>query len=156
MLREKVEKLLQEAFEENNSLFLIDLSIDNSNHISVVIDGDNGVSVNDCIAVSRKIEHSLDREEEDFSLDVASAGVSAPLTLPRQYKKNIGRKLAVTISGEKPEKIEGELVDFEDDKITLQWKAREPKPVGKGKVTVNKEAVLSLEEIKEAKVIITF
>ena len=109
--------------------------------------------MNDCIAVSRKIEHNLDREEEDFSLDVASAGVSAPLSMPRQYKKNIGRKLAVTTS---EGKVEGELVKLEDDKITLQWKAREPKPVGKGKVTVNKEAVLPLEEIKEAKVIITF
>lgn len=153
MLRDKVENLLQEAFEENNSLFLIDLKVDNNNHISVVIDGDNGVSVNDCIAVSRKIEHNLDRDEEDFSLDVASAGVSQPLSLPRQYRKNIGRKLAVTTS---EEKIEGELMKVEDDKITLQWKAREPKPVGKGKVTVNKEAVLPLEEIKEAKVIITF
>ena len=153
MLREKVENLLQEAFEENNSLFLIELNINNANHISVVIDGDNGVSVNDCIAVSRKIEHNLDREEEDFSLDVASAGVSTPLTMPRQYKKNIGRKMAVTT----PEgKIEGELVKMEDGEITLQWKAREPKPVGKGKVTVKKEAVLPLEEIKEAKVIITF
>lgn len=153
MLRDKVENLLQEAFEENNSLFLIDLKVDNNNHISVVIDGDSGVSVNDCIAVSRKIEHNLDREEEDFSLDVASAGVSQPLSMPRQYRKNIGRKLAVTTS---EEKIEGELVKVEDDRITLQWKAREPKPVGKGKVTVNKEAVLPLEEIREAKVIITF
>ncbi len=154
MLREKVENLLQEAFEENKSLFLIELNIDNANHISVVIDGDNGVSVNDCIAVSRKIEHNLDRDEEDFSLDVASAGVSQPLMMPRQYRKNIGRKLAVTtVEGEK---MEGDLVEMEDDKIKLQWKAREPKPVGKGKVTVTKEAVLSLEEIKEAKVIITF
>jgi ribosome maturation factor RimP len=154
MLREKVENLLQEAFEENKSLFLIELNIDNANHISVVIDGDNGVSVNDCIAVSRKIEHNLDRDEEDFSLDVASAGVSQPLKMPRQYRKNIGRKLAVTtVEGEK---IEGNLVEMEGEKIKLQWKAREPKPVGKGKVTVTKEAVLSLEEIKEAKVIITF
>ena len=153
MLREKVEKLLQEAFEENKSLFLIDLKVDNNNHISVVIDGDEGVSVNDCIAVSRKIEHNLDREEEDFSLDVASAGVSQPLSLPRQYNKNIGRKLSVTAGGET---IEGELTQVKDGKITLQWKAREPKPVGKGKVTVEKEAVLPFEEIDEAKVIITF
>lgn len=154
MLREKVEKLLEEAFEENNSLFLIGLEIDNSNHISVVIDGDNGVSVNDCISVSRKVEHNLDREEEDFSLDVASAGVSQPLMMPRQYRKNIGRKLAVTTS--QGEKFEGELVQMEGERITLRWKAREPKPVGKGKVTVTKEAVLPLEDIKEAKVIITF
>ena len=153
MLREKIENLLQEAFEENKSLFLIDLKVDNNNHISVVIDGDEGVSVNDCIAVSRKIEHNLDREEEDFSLDVASAGVSQPLSLPRQYNKNIGRKLSVLAGGEK---VEGELTRVEDGKITLQWKAREPKPVGKGKVTVNKEAVLPIDEIEEAKVIITF
>ncbi|WP_424493392.1 ribosome assembly cofactor RimP [Salinimicrobium sp. GXAS 041] len=153
MLRERVENLLQEAFEENNSLFLIELKVDSKNHISVVIDGDEGVSVNDCIAVSRKIEHNLDREEEDFSLDVASAGVSQPLTQLRQYKKNVGRKLSViTAEG----KVEGELVKVEDEKITLKWKAREPKPVGKGKVTVTKEAVLPVEEINEAKVIITF
>lgn len=153
MLREKVEKLLEEAFEENKSLFLIELNIDNSNHISVVIDGDQGVSVNDCIAVSRKVEHGLDREETDFSLEVTSSGLSQPLRFLRQYKKNIGRKLTVVTSDQR---IEGELVAVEDDRITLRWKAREPKPVGKGKHTVEKEAVLALEEITEAKVKITF
>lgn len=153
MLREKVENLLKEAFEENNSLFLIELNIDDQNHIAVIIDGDQGVTVNDCIAVSRKIEHNLDREEEDFSLEVTSAGVSRALELPRQYKKNIGRTLKVKTS---EESIEGELLKFEDDKIHLQWKAREPKPVGKGKITVTKEAVVSLEEVVEAKVIIKF
>jgi ribosome maturation factor RimP len=154
MLREKVENLLQEAFEENNSLFLIELNVNEANHITVIIDGDKGVSVNDCIAVSRKIEHNLDREEEDFSLDVSSVGVSSPLEMPRQYQKNIGRSLAVTTVNE--EKIEGKLTSFEGNKITLKWKAREPKPVGKGKITINKEAVLPLEDVKEAKVIITF
>ncbi|MGB7843071.1 MAG: ribosome assembly cofactor RimP [Salinimicrobium sp.] len=153
MLTEKVEKLLQEAFEENNSLFLIELKVDDANHIAVVIDGDNGVTVNDCINVSRKIEHNLDREEEDFSLDVASVGVSTPLAMPRQYRKNIGRKLAVTTS---EEKYEGQLVSVDDEGVKLEWKAREPKPVGKGKVTVAKEAVLPFKDIKEAKVIITF
>ena len=153
MLKDKVKKLLAEAFEENNSLFLISLKIDESNNINEIIDGDEGVSVNDCIAVSRKIEHNLDREEEDFSLEVASAGVSAPLELPRQFKKNIGRQLSVVTANEK---IEGELVAVEEDKILLEWKAREPKPVGKGKVTVDKSAEVPFEEIKEAKVVITF
>lgn len=153
MLREKVEELLGEAFEENNSLFLLELNISNNNHISVVIDGDRGVSVNDCIAVSRKVEHGLDREEEDFSLEVTSSGVSQPLLFLRQYRKNIGRKLTVVTS---EQKIEGELVAVEDGKITLRWKAREPKPVGKGKQTVQKEAVVLLDEITEARVKITF
>ena len=119
----------------------------------MIIDGDEGVTVNDCIEVSRKIEHNLDRDEEDFSLDVSSAGVSTPLSMPRQYRKNIGRKLAVTTS---EGKFEGKLTQVTDDNIKLEWKAREPKPVGKGKITVEKEAVLPFEEIKEAKVIITF
>jgi len=153
MLQDKVENLLKEAFQENNSLFLIDLNITNDNKISVVIDGDSGVSVNDCIAVSRKIEHNLDREEEDFSLEVSSAGVSEPLSLERQYRKNLGRKLQVTTN---KEKIEATLTEVDQDGIKLNWKAREPKPVGKGKHTVEKEAVLPYSEITDAKVMITF
>ncbi|WP_081208635.1 ribosome assembly cofactor RimP [Salegentibacter sediminis] len=154
MLQEKVEKLLEEALEENNSLFLISLEVNpTNNHISVIIDGDHGVSVNDCIAVSRQIEHNLDREEEDFSLEVSSAGVSEPLRLPRQYKKNIGRKLKVKTASET---IEGDLSQATEQDITLNWKTREPKPVGKGKHTVEKEAVIPYSEIVEAKVIITF
>ncbi len=153
MLQEKVEKLLREAFEENNSLFLIKLEINASNHILVVIDGDTGVSVNDCIAISRKIEHNLDRDEEDFSLEVTSAGVAEPLKLPRQFKKNIDRKLQVKTENDT---IEGILTNATTEEITLNWKAREPKPVGKGKVTVDKKAVLPYGQVVEAKVMITF
>ncbi len=87
MLQERVENLLEEAFQENNSLFLIALNISDQNHITVVIDGDNGVTVSDCVAVSRKVEGELDEDEIDFSLEVASAGAAAPLKFPRQYKK---------------------------------------------------------------------
>lgn len=153
MLKEKVEKLAEKVFEENKSLFLISLEVNANNHIKIVIDGDEGVSVNDCIMVSRAIEHNLDRDEEDFSLEVTSAGVSEPLTMARQYKKNIGRKLKVKTA---EDKFEGELVSATDEDIKLSWKSREPKPVGKGKVTVQKEAVLPYSDILEAKVKITF
>jgi ribosome maturation factor RimP len=154
MMRDKITELLNSALEKNDSLFLIELSISNSNQIHVIIDGDNGVTVKDCIAVSREIEHNLDREEYDFSLEVASAGVSEPLTIPRQYKKNVGRKLKIkTLAGDD---IEGVLSIANQNEIKLQWKAREPKPIGKGKVTVNKEAVLDYKDIAEAKVMITF
>ncbi|MGK0235758.1 MAG: ribosome maturation factor RimP, partial [Psychroserpens sp.] len=79
MLKEQVLQLLDQALDKNKSLFLIGFSIIGNNQIRVIIDGDNGVTVNDCIAVSREIEHNLDRDEIDFSLDVASAGVSEPL-----------------------------------------------------------------------------
>lgn len=153
MLQERVQKLLEEAFEENNSLFLIFLNISDQNHILIVIDGDNGVSVNDCIAVSRKIEHDLDEDELDFSLEVTSAGVSEPLKFSRQYKKNIGRTLEVQTNSNK---FEGELKEVDEAGILLAWKAREPKPVGKGKVTVDKEANIAFDEIVKAKVVITF
>ncbi len=153
-MRGKVTRLLEQALEKNKSLFLIDLSISEANQIRVILDGDNGVTVEDCITVSREIEHNLDREEQDFSLEVMSAGVSEPLEIPRQYKKNLGRKLKVkTKTGEL---VEGQLAVADDEKITLQWKAREPKPVGKGKVTVEKEAVLPYAAIADAKVMITF
>jgi len=99
MLKEKVESLLAAYFEEHQQLFLIDLKITPDNKITVVIDGDQGVTLNDCIAVSRQVEHNLDREEIDFSLDVTSAGATAPIVNKRQYNKNIGRFLYGKVLG---------------------------------------------------------
>ncbi|MFN3138678.1 MAG: ribosome assembly cofactor RimP [Allomuricauda sp.] len=153
MLKDKVELLLNKALQENPSLFLVNLTIGADNSIKVVLDGDEGVSLQDCMDVSRAIEHNLDREEEDFSLEVTSAGATSPLTLPRQYNKNIGRKLQVrTTSGE----LEGTLVEASENSIILEWKAREPKPVGKGKVTVQKKQEIAFSDIQQAKVKLKF
>ncbi|RZS98880.1 ribosome assembly cofactor RimP [Aquimarina brevivitae] len=152
-LKNTVEELVAGALQENPSLFLIDLKVHPDNRIEVIIDGDQGVTVDDCIAVSRAVEHNLDREEQDFALQVMSAGVSEGITHQRQYQKNVGRKLKVKTA---EDKVEGELVSVTDDGITLVWKTREPKPVGKGKVTVTKEANIAFKDIREAKVMITF
>ncbi len=143
-----MESLLNKALEENPSLFLIDFTVGGDNTIRVILDGDNGVNLQDCMNVSRAIEHNLDREEEDFSLEVTSAGATSPLELPRQYKKNIGRKLKVRTSSEE---VEGKLVETSEDHITLEWKAREPKPVGKGKVTVQKKQQIAFLRSKKQK-----
>lgn len=153
MLKEKVRGLLEKGLEEDPSLFLIDFTVTPDNKIKVIIDGDHGVTVNDCIKISRAIEHNLDREEEDFSLEVASAGATAPMVMPRQYKKNIGRKLEVQTSDAS---YEGKLTQANDDRIVLEWKAREPKPIGKGKVTVQKSKELPFSDIKKAKVVLKF
>ena len=153
-MKEIVKNLLNKALEENKSLFLIDFKITEGNQIRVIIDGDQGVTVNDCIAISRAIEHNIDREEIDFSLDVASAGVSEPLSMPRQFIKNIGRTLKVKTKNN--DVLEGKLSKAGENKIELNWKAREPKPIGKGKVTVQKEAVLEYKDIVEATVMIKF
>ena len=153
MLKHRVKELLEVALQEDESIFLIDYSITLDNKINVVIDGDNGVTVKDCVRFSRAIEHNLDREEEDFSLEVASAGAASPLVLPRQYKKNIGRKIEVDTEASS---YEGNLTEANEDYITLEWKAREPKPIGKGKVTVQKRKEIPFSDIKKAKVVLKF
>lgn len=151
--KEKVSELVNAGLEGKPDVFLIDLTITEAFKIIVTLDGDNGVTLQDCIDVSRAIENNLDREEQDFSLEVASGGVSAPLKLVRQYKKNIGRTLQVKTANEI---ITAALVDANDDFITLTWTVREPKEIGKGKVTVEKRLELPYADIKEAIVTITF
>jgi ribosome maturation factor RimP len=151
--KEKVNAVLSEGLLEKPSIFLIDLIITDAFKIIVSIDGDNGVVLQDCIDISRAIENNLDREEQDFSLEVASVGVGSPLKIIRQYKKNIGRTLIVKT---KTENIEAELLDANDVFITLSWQAREPKKIGKGKETVQKEQQIPYSDIKEAIVTVTF
>ena len=153
MLKEKVETLLNEALAQDESLFLIDFTMGADNSIHVVLDGDNGVSVQDCIKVSRAIEHNLDRDEVDFSLTVTSSGAASPMVDPRQYKKNIGRKVKVRTQ---EAVYEGNLAEANGQGIVLKWKAREPKPIGKGKTTVQKKKEILFSEIKEAKVILKY
>lgn len=154
MFRDTVKRLLENGLDQRKDLFLVDFEILGDNAIKIVIDGDNGVLVEDCMFISRAIEHNLDREEEDFSLEVLSAGATSPLIDKRQYKKNIGRTLSVKTTNN--EDLEGELTEVDDEKILLEWKVREPKPVGKGKVTVKKQAELSYDMISKAQVVIKF
>ena len=151
-LRTKVENLLADALDQNPSLFLIELKIGIDNSIRIILDGDQGVLLKDCMIISRAIEHNLDRDEEDFSLEVASAGVGTSLKNHRQYVKNIGRKLEVEIS--EGSHFQGTLTSVDINGFSLKWKQREPKPIGKGKVTVEKQKTLSYDTIVSAKVII--
>ena len=153
ILKEKVSQLLEQALSTSPSLFLIDFKVTPDNGVKIVIDGDEGVRLKDCVELSRAIERDLDREEYDFSLEVTSAGATAPIVNPRQYRKNIGRKLSVRTGGEQ---FEGNLSEADDQRIVLEWKSREPKPIGKGKVTVLKSQEIQITEIEEAKVKLNF
>ncbi|MCL7752180.1 ribosome assembly cofactor RimP [Polaribacter sp. Z022] len=149
----KVKDLVDEAIALNDSLFLIDLTISANNKIQVTVDGDKGVPLSECIRISRSVDGNFDREEEDFSLEVTTPDIAHPLKVKRQYIKNISRILKVKTS---EEEFEGTLVEADEDKIVLNWKAREPKPIGKGKVTVQKSVTLDYKDIKETKVKIVF
>jgi ribosome maturation factor RimP len=151
--KEKVYHLINEGLTEKPAVFLIDLTITDSFKVIVTLDADNGVILQDCIDISRAIENNLDREEQDFSLEVASVGVGSPLKMVRQYKKNVGRTLIVKLANET---IGAQLVDANEEFITLAWEAREPKKIGKGKETVQKRQEILYSEIKEAIVTVTF
>ena len=111
----RVEELIQAFLEERKDIYLVDLKISAGNDVVVILDGDESLSIQDCLDASRAIEFNLDREEVDFSLQVMSAGLSEPLKLPRQYKKNVGRELEVTTEDE--EVIKGELLEADEEKI---------------------------------------
>ncbi|MDG1041605.1 MAG: ribosome assembly cofactor RimP [Flavobacteriaceae bacterium] len=154
MFRDIVKELLEDCLEQRQDLFLIDFEILEGNKIRIIIDGDKGVLVEDCMFVSRGIEHNIDRDEHDFALEVSSSGATTPLTHPRQYQKHIGRTLEVRTADN--QKFEATLTAANAQDIVLNWKAREPKPIGKGKVTVQKSATLLYNDINEAKVKIIF
>ncbi len=149
----KVTTLLEEALAVNDELFVIDFSISTAGDIEVVVDGDRGVSLDECIRISRHIEHNLDREVDDFSLKVSSPDITKPLVKARQYKKNKGRVLSIQTQDAI---YEGTLLDVGESNIVLQWKTREPKPIGKGKHTVTKEASIALDDITKAVVKIVY
>jgi len=138
------------CFLEGTDKFLVDLHVSKDNRINVSIDGDNGINIDDCIELSRYIESHLDRDVEDFELNVASAGLDTPLKLLRQYKKNVGRSLRVELmTGEIKE---GVLVEATDDKIALELDL--PKKQKKEGVSSGFECPYS--EIKTAKIVIKF
>jgi len=109
---------LAHQFMEGKKIFLTDVRIKPVNRISVMIDGDEPVGIDDCVSVSRFIEKNLDREAEDFELTVTSAGIDEPLKFVRQYKKNIGRTLAVDLTDNTH--VEGRLTDAGDESVTIE------------------------------------
>lgn len=141
---------LADAHLAGSSVYITNIKIGGDNHININIDGDKGVNIDDCVALSRAIEGALDRDEEDYSLDVSSHGATTPLVLPRQYKRHIGRTLEVKFPD--GNNAEGELIKLNDNGFTLQYSVRENKPIGKGKVTVVKEQTILFAEIKEARI----
>ncbi|MDP3313418.1 ribosome assembly cofactor RimP [Lutibacter sp.] len=150
----KISELVNTAIAENPELYLIELSYLADNKIYVEVDGDYGVPLNECIRISRAVEHNLDREVEDFSLEVASPDVAKPLKVRRQYKKNINRTVTLKLLNNKV--FEGILKSVTETGIDIEAKIREPKPIGKGKITVIKTTTVPFETIVEAKVKIIF
>jgi ribosome maturation factor RimP len=128
--------------------FLVEVLIRPGNRIYVFIDGDHGVTITDCVELSRFIESQFDREAEDFELNVSSAGADQPMHMPRQYIKNIGRPIQVKL----PEEIylSGKLEAVDDKGIVLTTSGDKKKKI------LAETKNIPFESIIESKVIITF
>jgi ribosome maturation factor RimP len=154
--KQLVRSLAEERIaERDEKLFIVELSISSTNVIRLELDKTEGnVSIEDCMSVSRNIEHNLDREDADFELHVSSAGLDKPLRVHAQYVKNIGRGLDVKLKSK--EKTTGTLVEVNTEGIVLE---RSEKQIIEGKkkkeLVVIKETI-AFSDISEARIVITF
>jgi ribosome maturation factor RimP len=148
----KIEQLVTEKLEEG--MFLVEVQVSTSNFIRVSLDHFDGITIDHCVAISRHIEHSLDREEEDFELQVSSPGLSEPIRVKEQYLKNVGRQLEVDT--EDGRKLAGILKVATPDDILLETSTREKVEGHKKKQLVVKEYKIEYSDIKSAKVVVLF
>lgn len=151
-----VEKLALERIEElNRDLYIVDLKISSNNIISIELDRVKGsVSVDDCISVSRNIEHNLDREVSDFELNVSSAGLDKPLRHNNQFIKNIGKSVEVLLKS--GESVTGVLVSNTTNNLNLKTEKKVRVDGKKKKEKVIKNLNIKFQEIKEVKVKLSF
>ncbi|MBU3658673.1 MAG: ribosome assembly cofactor RimP [Flavobacteriales bacterium] len=154
--RKEIERLVEERIQElDNGLYVVEMTISSSNVIRIEIDKINGgVTVADCVSVSRNVEHNLDREKADFELHVSSAGLDKPFRHINQYIKNIGRTINVVQKDGKV--IEGKIVKVADDRIILSCEEMQLLEGKKRKEKVEVIYEIMLTEIKEANIVISF
>ena len=117
---------VNEALKDTN-LFLVEIKVTPSNEITVTVDSSEGVNIEQCVALTRRIEEAFDRDVEDYELEVGSAGLTAPFKVKGQYDKNIGNPVEVlTRDGRK---LHGVLTavadDFSNCTITVVKKIKE-------------------------------
>lgn len=150
--REKIVQLTGGKLEED--MFLVDVTVTPMNVIHVEVDSFSGLTIDQCVAISRHIESNLDRETEDFALEVSSPGADQPFKVPQQYTKNKGREVEVmTLDGTI---LKGILTDSNAGGIVIHAAVKEKQEGSNRKKLVEKDISLPYSEIKKTRVIISF
>lgn len=147
-----IENLANDASEEAG-LFVVEITIGSDNKITVTLDGDEGVNINQIVAVSKFIENSLDREEEDFELGVTSFGIDHPILLLRQYQKYIDKPVQLLLEDDSTKR--GILVSADSSKIMLQEEEIKKNRKSK-KMQLGETIEIPMANIKQAKGLILF
>jgi ribosome maturation factor RimP len=151
-IEQRVKELVEEKIADRDDLFIVRIRMQQNGILEILLDGDQGISIDDCVAISRHVGFHLEEEnviDRAYRLEVSSPGLGTPLLLLRQYAKNIGREVRVKlVNGNKEE---GVLIAATQDKVTLEQKVKE-----KGKKAELKTVEFPLDQIKETKVLISF
>jgi len=136
-----------EKFLGGEDKFLVEVVVSTANVVDIFVDGDEGITINECTKISRHIVSNFDRDIEDFELRVSSPGLDKPFKLRRQYLKYINREIKMVLND--GSKIKGKLLEFADEKLVIE------RNIGKKK----KETVIedySFSDVREGKPVISF
>ncbi len=154
-----IEKMLMDLLTEQPSYFLVEIKIKPTNNIKVFLDGDQGITIEKCIAFNRALYNQLEEAQlfpdGDFSLEVSSPGLDEPLKLYRQYLKNTGRPVEVLMND--GQKVEGRLLEVNESALVIEetkGKNSGGKPSGKKKEVL--QHILLFEQVKSTKLQIVF
>lgn len=151
-VEKRIRALVEEKLADRPDLFIVELKVVNNNKVIILLDGDEGIGIHDCAAVSRHVGFHLEEEnlfDKEYNLEVGSPGLDVPLTLNRQLQKNIGRLLEVKLTDGK--KTEGTLLSADEEQITIKEQIKE-----KGKKAKEVERIINRNEVAEMKVGVSF
>lgn len=154
MIEKEIIQDLVESRLEGTDYYLVNVSVSPDNLVSVEIDNDSGVSIDDCVELSRYIENNLDREKEDFELEVGSSGVTSPFKILRQYLKNIGNEVEMILKS--GIKLTGILKAADENGATITVEKKVKAEGTKRRTTVEEDQAYSFDEIKYTKYLIRF
>ncbi len=149
LLKETVEKAIA-----GTSVFIVDLQVNPGNVIVVEIDSPQGIDIDTCADITRKIESEFDRDKEDYELEVGSAGLTSPFKVKGQYEKNIGNQVEVLTKDGR--KLKGTLTEVSDDAFTIEILKKVKEPGKKKPVEVAEPESFKMDECKYVKYLIDF
>ena len=139
---EQIEHIVNEQIA-GTDIFIVDINIRTGNNIIVRIDHPDGITIDTCVVISKSIDSQLDREQEDYSLEVTSSGVGQPFKVKKQYEKNIGKKIDMVLKD--GQKLIANIVAVQEDGIIVI-----PSKIGHKNVKENNQLEIKWEEIKVA------
>jgi ribosome maturation factor RimP len=145
--KNKIENLVKE-FINGTGIFLVAVRTSSANRITLLVDTMKGITIDECVSVHRHIESKLDRDIEDFELQVSSPGLDMPFGVIEQYYKNEGRKIEVINTD--GERFSGILKNVTSGGFELETEVRE-----KGRMKEIREVSFNFDQVKAAKAILT-